>query len=185
MLAGSQHYGWDSFMVDVDKCCMTRFPADVLAVKADRVEEIGDDIVKLVDVMIDIMIENKGIGLAGPQAGVNLRLFIISLDGSREGVRVYINPEIEVSGEVESIEEGCLSLPGIFAKVKRHTICKVRATGLDGAEFTDIGEGLYARALQHEYDHLEGTLIKDKFGRLQMIAARKHLKKLLDEAENE
>ena len=169
-------------MVDYDKCCMTRFPAGVLAGKAKRVEEIGEDIVKLVDVMVDIMLENKGIGLAAPQAGVDLRLFVISLDGSREGVQVFINPEIEVSGDVESIEEGCLSLPNIYGKVKRHTVCKVTATGLDGKEFTDVGEGLYARAMQHEYDHLEGTMIKDRFGRLGMIGARKHLKKLLDEA---
>lgn len=168
-------------MVDVDKCCMTRFPADVLAGKAKRIENITDDIAKLVDVMIDLMIENKGIGLAGPQAGVDLRIFVISLDGTRESAKVFINPEIEVSGDVESIEEGCLSLPNIYGKVKRHTVCKITATGLDGKEFTEVGEGLYARAMQHEYDHLEGTLIKDKFGRLGMIAARKHLKKLLDE----
>lgn len=169
-------------MVDVDKCCITRFPAKVLDCKAKRIEEIGDDIVKLVDVMIDIMIENKGIGLAGPQAGVDLRIFVISLDGSREAAKVFINPEIEVSGKVESVEEGCLSLPNIYGKVKRHTVCKVTATGLDGKEFTEVGEGLYARAMQHEYDHLEGTMIKDRFGRLGLIAARKHLKKLLDEA---
>jgi peptide deformylase len=169
-------------MVDIDKCCMTLFPADVLAEKALAVESVTDDIARLVDVMIDIMLENKGIGLAGPQAGVNLRLFVISLDASRENARVFINPVIEVSGDIESIEEGCLSLPGIYAKVKRHTICKVTATGLDGVEFTEVADGLYARALQHEYDHLDGTLIKDKFGRLQMIAARKHLKRLLDES---
>ncbi|MCF7956644.1 MAG: peptide deformylase [Phycisphaerae bacterium] len=161
---------------------MTRFPAEVLAGKARRIEEIGDDIVKLVDVMIDLMMENKGIGLAGPQAGVDLRIFVISLDGTREGAKVFINPEIEVSGDVESVEEGCLSLPNIYGKVKRNTVCKVTATGLDGKEFTEVGEGLYARAMQHEYDHLEGTLIKDKFGRLGMIGARKQLKKLLDEA---
>jgi peptide deformylase len=169
-------------MVDVDKCCMTRFPAGVLAEKALAVESVTDDIVKLVDVMIGLMIENKGIGLAGPQAGVNLRLFVISLDGSREGARVFINPTLEVGADVDSIEEGCLSLPGIYGKVKRHTVCKVTATDLEGNEFTDLAEGLYARALQHEYDHLEGTLIKDKFSRLQMIGARKHLKKLMDEA---
>ncbi|MBW8017814.1 MAG: peptide deformylase [Planctomycetes bacterium] len=162
---------------------MTRFPAGVLAGRARRVEEIGDDIVKLVDVMVDIMLENKGIGLAAPQAGVDLRLFVISLDGSREGVQVFINPEIEVSGDIDSVEEGCLSLPGVYGKIKRYTLCKVTATALDGKEFCDVAEGLYARALQHEYDHLEGTLIKDKFGRLQMIGARKHLKKLLDESE--
>jgi len=171
-------------MVDFGKCCMTRFPADVLAGKTKRIDEIGDDIVKLVDVMIDLMIENKGVGFAGPQAGVDLRIFVISLDGSREATKVFINPVIEVSGNVESIEEGCLSLPNIYGKVKRHTVCKVTATGLDGKEFTDVGEGLYARAMQHEYDHLEGMMIKDRFGRLGMIGARRQLKKLLDESSH-
>lgn len=169
-------------MVDVDKCCMTRFPADVLSGKAKRIEEIDGSIVKLADVMIDIMIENKGVGLAGPQAGVGLRIFVISVDGTREKAKVFINPEIEPSGDFESVEEGCLSLPNIYGKVKRNKVCKVTATGLDGKEFTEVGEGLYARAMQHEYDHLEGTMIKDRFGRMGMIAARKHLKKLLDEA---
>ena len=168
-------------MVDVDKCSMTCFPAGVLDKKAKPVEEITDDIRRLVDRMFDIMVNNKGIGLAGPQAGVNLRIFIISLDGTKESMKVFINPEIEPSGQVVGEEEGCLSLPGICAKVKRHSKCKVTATGLDGNEFTDDAEGLYARALQHEYDHLEGTLIKDRFSRLQMLGARKHLAKLLNE----
>lgn len=169
-------------MIDVDKCCMTLFPAGVLAEKAQPIAEVTDEIVKLVDVMIEIMLENKGIGLAGPQAGVNLRIFIISLDASREAARVYINPVIEVTGDIESIEEGCLSLPGLYAKVRRHALCKVTAMGLDGVEFTDVADGLYARALQHECDHLDGTLIKDKLNRLQMLSARKHLKKLLEES---
>jgi len=169
-------------MVDVDKCCITRFPAEVLEAKARPVEAVDENIAKLADVMIDIMIEEKGIGLAGPQAGVGLRIFVISVDGTREGAKVFINPVIEVSGDVESIEEGCLSLPNIYGKVKRHTVCKITATGLDGEEFSEVGEGLYARAMQHEYDHLEGTMIKDHFNRLQMMGARKQLKKLLDEA---
>jgi len=170
-------------MVDVDKCCMTRFPADVLAKKALPIEDIGDDIRRLADRMIDIMVETQGIGLAGPQAGVDLRIFVISVDGSREGAKVYINPEITVSGDVDSIEEGCLSLPGIFAKVKRHTKCSIKALDLDGNEFVEEGEGLLARAMQHEYDHLEGTLIKDRFSRVQMLSARRTLKRLIDESK--
>lgn len=170
-------------MVDVDKCCMTRFPADVLSRKALPIAEIGDDIRRLADRMIDIMIETKGVGLAGPQAGVNLRIFVISVDGSREGARVYINPEITASGDVNSVEEGCLSLPGIYAKVKRHTKCTVKALDLDGNEFVEEGEGLLARAMQHEHDHLEGTLIKDRFNRLQILGARKTLNKLINKAK--
>ena len=167
-------------MVDVDKCCMTQYPASVLAEVALPVGEIGDDIVRLVDRMIDIMIEQKGVGLAGPQAGVNLRIFVISVDGSRDSAEVYINPEIKTEGGLEISEEGCLSLPGVYAKIKRFKKCTVTATDLEGNEFTEVGEGLLCRALQHEYDHLEGKLIKDRFNRVQMIANKRHFRHLED-----
>ena len=170
-------------MVDLNKCCMTCFPSPVLAEKARSVEKIDDNIRQLADRMIDIMLETKGVGLAGPQVGVNLQIFVISLDGTKENAKVYINPQIQPTGDVESIEEGCLSLPGIYAKVKRHMKCSVKALDLDGNEFSDQGQGLYARALQHEYDHLQGILIKDKFSRIQMISARRQLQKLLNEYE--
>jgi peptide deformylase len=124
------------------------------------------------------MLENKGIGLAAPQAGVPLRLFIISLNGSRENVKVYINPTVTPTGELGSIDEGCLSVPGIYTKVRRYKKCKVTATDLDGSEFTDQAEGLYARALQHEYDHIEGMTIVNRMGQTAKIVHRKQLKKL-------
>ena len=95
-------------MVDIQKCRITHYPADVLAGRAKPVERIDDNIRQLVQKMTDIMLENKGIGLAAPQAGMPLRLFIISLAGTREAVKVYINPEIMPSGEFDAIEEGCL-----------------------------------------------------------------------------
>ncbi len=134
---------------------MTHYPSEILVGKAQPVEKIDDHIRRLVDKMIDIMIENKGIGLAAPQAGVPLRLFIISLDGSRENVRVYVNATVTADGELGSAEEGCLSVPGIYVKIRRYKECEVTATDLDGNEFTEQAEGLHARALQHEYDHIE------------------------------
>src|SRR4030042_1628168 len=122
--------------------------------------------------MTDIMLENKGVGLAAPQAGVPLRLFIISLDGSREKLRVFINPTITPSGDLVSTDEGCLSVPGIYTAVRRYKHCKVTATDLDGNEFTDEGEGLYARALQHEYDHIEGMTIVNRMGPAEKIVPR-------------
>jgi len=170
-------------MVDKDysRCHITRYPARVLSDRAKPIETIDESIKLLSEKMIDIMIETKGIGLAGPQAGVNLRIFVISLDGSRDSAKVYINPEIEPSGSLEPSEEGCLSLPGISGKVKRFKSCKVTAQDLNGETFTEEGEGLFARALQHEYDHLEGTMIKDRMGRAQMIGHRKQLKALEEE----
>jgi peptide deformylase len=165
-------------MVDVEKCRITHYPADVLAGRARPVEKINDNIRQLVQKMTDIMLENKGVGLAAPQAGVPLRLFIISLAGTREAVKVYINPDITPSGELDTIEEGCLSVPGVHIKIRRYKKCKVTATDLDGNEFTEEAEGLYARALQHEFDHIEGTTIVNRMGQVAKIAHRKQLKKL-------
>jgi peptide deformylase len=170
-------------MVDIGKCRITHYPAEVLGRKAEPVEKIDDNIRQLVDKMIDIMLKNKGVGLAAPQVGVPLRLFIISLDGSRENVRAYVNPTVMPSGELEAIDEGCLSVPGIYTKIRRYKKCKVTATDLNGNEFTDRAEGLYARALQHEYDHVEGITIVNRMGQPAKIAHRKQLKKLQERSE--
>jgi len=151
--------------------------------RAQPVEEIDDNIRRLVEKMTDIMLEKKGIGLAAPQAGVPLRLFIISLDGSREHVKVYVNPTVTPTGELGSIDEGCLSVPGIYTKIRRYKRCKVTATDLDGNEFTDQAEGLYARVLQHEYDHIEGMTIVSRMGQTARIVHRKQLKKLEEQHE--
>ena len=84
----------------------------------------------------------------------------------------------------QSVEEGCLSLPGLYAKIRRNTQCTVTATDLDGNRFTESAEGLLARAFQHEFDHLEGKLIKDRLTRIQQIAARHRLRELMEEYEN-
>lgn len=172
-------------MIDVEKCKITRYPAEVLAQRAKPVEKIDDNIRKLVEKMTDIMIELKGVGLAAPQAGVGLRLFIISLDGTRENVKVYVNPTVTPLGKVVSTEEGCLSVPGIHTKVRRFGKCKVTATDLNGKEFTEEGEDLYARALQHEYDHIEGLTILNRMGPASKIANRKKIKELMENREKQ
>ncbi len=164
--------------IDVEKCHITHYPAGVLAKRAREIEKIDDDIRKLAEKMKDIMVENKGIGLAGPQAGVPLRIFIISLDGSREGAKVFINPKINPGGDFDTVEEGCLSVPGIRTKVRRFKQCSVTATDLDGNKFTEEGDGLYARAMQHEYDHIEGITIVNRMGQPARIVHRRQLKKL-------
>jgi peptide deformylase len=167
--------------IDVDKCGITHYPAKVLGGPAQPVEKIDDSIRRLVDKMTDIMIEHKGVGLAAPQAGVPLRLFIISIDGSKEKVRVYINPKVTPEGNLEQNEEGCLSVPGIYTKIKRYNKAAVTATDLDGKTFTEQAEGLYARALQHEFDHIEGVTIVNRMPTTSRIVHRKQLKKLEEE----
>ncbi|MBW8038638.1 MAG: peptide deformylase [Planctomycetes bacterium] len=171
-------------MIDFEKCQLTHYPADVLVRPASPVEKIDDNIRQLVEKMIDIMLKNKGIGLAAPQAGVPLRLFIISLDGDRNAVKVYINPTVTPIGDLDDVEEGCLSVPGIYTNIRRYKKCKVTATNLDGTEFNQEAEGLYARALQHENDHINGVTIVSRMGQAAKIARRKLLKKLRDEHEN-
>jgi len=168
-------------MEDIKKCRITHYPAKVLAGPAKPVEKIDDSIRQLVEKMTDIMLENKGVGLAAPQAGVPLRLFIISLDQTREGVKTYINPTVTPIGELDLFEEGCLSIPGVYTKIRRYKKCKVTTTDLDGNEFTEEAEGLYARVLQHEYDHIEGITIADRMGPAAKIVHRKKLKKLKEE----
>ena len=167
--------------IDVEKCRITHYPAQVLGKASQPVEKIDDNIRRLAARMLDIMIEQKGIGLAAPQAGVPLRLFIISLDGSRENVRAYVNPTVKAEGPLVENEEGCLSVPGIFTKIKRYSQATVTATGLDGKTFTDKSEGLYARALQHEFDHIEGVTIVNRMPTTARIAHRKQLKMLEEE----
>lgn len=168
-------------MIDIEKCRITHYPAEVLAKGAKPVEKVDDNIRQLVEKMKDIMLANKGVGLAAPQAGVPLRLFIISLDGKRENVRVYINPTVTPIGELAEIEEGCLSVPGIYTKIRRYKKCSVTATDLDGNRFAEEGDGLYARCLQHEYDHIEGITIADRMPSAAKIAHRKQLKKLREQ----
>jgi peptide deformylase len=165
-------------MIDIEKCGLTSYPADVLAKAASPVEEINDNIRQLVEKMTDVMLKNKGVGLAAPQIGVSLRLFIISLSGTREDVKVYINPTVTPTGDLYAAEEGCLSVPNVYTKIRRYRKCTVTATGLDGSEFTDEADGLYARALQHENDHINGFTIVSRMGQAAKIAHRRQLKKL-------
>ncbi len=165
-------------MFDIEKCKITRYPNDVLAKPAQPVEQIDDNIRQLVEKMKEIMFASKGIGLAAPQIGVSLRLFVISLDGNMDSVRVYINPTVTPIGELDAIEEGCLSVPGVYAKIKRYKKCTVTATDINDNEFTDQAEGLYARCLQHENDHIEGITIVNRLGQAAKIMNRRLLKKL-------
>jgi peptide deformylase len=175
-------------MIDVEKCRITHYPAEVLAKPAGPVEKIDDNIRRLVEKMTDIMLKNKGIGLAAPQVGVPLRLFIISLDGKKESVKVYINPTVTPISEkpatsLSSTDEGCLSVPGVFTKIRRYKYCTVTATDLDGNEFTEEAQGLFARVLQHEYDHIQGITIANRMGTTAKIAHRRQLKKLIEQHE--
>ena len=164
--------------MDLDQLRIVHYPAKVLTRKADPVQEVDDTIRALVERMVDLMIEDRGVGLAAPQVGISLRLFIVSVDGTRDNARAYINPVIRPNGDLEVREEGCLSVPGIYTKIRRYKECEVTALDLKGRQFTEQAQDLHARALQHEYDHIEGITIINRMGSAAKIAHRRQLKKL-------
>ncbi|MFO0609062.1 MAG: peptide deformylase [Polyangiales bacterium] len=146
-----------------------RYPDKRLRDKALPVAVVDDDIRKLCDDMAETMYAAPGVGLAAPQIGVSKRIFVIDIASADEksDLRVFINPEfVERDGETVW-EEGCLSFPGIHEEVQRAAKVTVRATGLDGKPFEVSAEGLLAIAIQHEYDHLEGTLMVDRVSLLK------------------
>jgi len=172
-------------MVDVSKCKITRWPTPVLLEATQLIEKVDDNIRALAEKMKDIMVETKGVGLAGPQAGVNLRIFVASPDGTRENARVFINPVITPSGSIVTNEEGCLSLPGVWGNVKRYSKCAIKALDENGKEISEEADGLLARIFQHECDHLDGTVIADRFSTVAKIAAKRKLKQLREDYEQQ
>lgn len=134
---------------------------DVLRQKALPIQDIDSQIKALAQQMIETMHQGRGIGLAGPQVGLLQRIFVVHIDG--ESPRVFINPTIiGTSPELSQYEEGCLSIPGLYADVTRPEKITVQAWNERGRPFTLDAEGLLARVIQHEYDHLEGVLFIDR-----------------------
>jgi peptide deformylase len=138
---------------------------DILRKKSKDVASVNEKILTLLDDMWETLAENNGVGLAAPQVGVLRRVAVIDTipDDAENGVRVeLINPRItETEGEIEA-DEGCLSLPGMVGAVLRPARVKVEALNRCGETFTMEGEGLLAKALCHELDHLNGILFVDK-----------------------
>ncbi len=135
-------------------------PDQVLRRKARKVSAIDGSIQKLIDDMIDTMRANSGVGLAAPQVGVPLRIVVIEMPG--EEVITLINPQIVKRQGERVVDEACLSVPGYQGEINRSVIVKVKAQDRKGKEFRIKGEGLLAQALEHETDHLNGTLYIDR-----------------------
>ncbi|SDX68919.1 peptide deformylase [Ruminococcaceae bacterium YAD3003] len=134
----------------------------LLRKKSRPVDEITPRIIKLLDDMADTMyFENRGVGIAAPQVGVLRRVFIVDV-GDEHGKVEFINPEILETSGSQTDNEGCLSVPGKTCPVERANYVKAKALDRDGNEFIVEGEGLFARCVLHEYDHLDGILFIDK-----------------------
>ncbi|MCS7279897.1 MAG: peptide deformylase [Thermodesulfobacteriaceae bacterium] len=151
----------------------------ILREKSKPVEEINGKLKETIEQMAELMYKVKGLGLAANQVGIPKRFFILDV-AQKEGnpeLLVFINPEIlETQGEV-SYEEGCLSIPGYYAKIDRYAHLLVRAYDLKGKSFERELSGLAAIAFQHEYDHLEGILFIDRLSLLKQNLFKRWWKK--------
>jgi len=162
-----------------------RFPDPRLKTKASPVSEITEATTTIIDDMIATMYEEKGVGLAATQVDIHQRIVVIDVSENGDQPIVLINPEIINKSEEFLInEEGCLSVPGTYAKVNRHTSCTVKALDRNGKEFTLDGEELLSICIQHELDHLNGNLFVDYLSPLkrQRIKAKLEKEARLDKA---
>lgn len=153
------------------------YPDPRLRKKAEPVTQVDDDVRRLIDDMAETMYAAPGIGLAATQVDVHKRIIVIDISQDHNDLRVFINPEIIARDGEEVMEEGCLSVPGIFEPVTRAATIKVKALDRAGAPFGLETDGLLAVCIQHEIDHLEGRVFVDYLSRLKQQRIQKKLDK--------
>lgn len=179
---------------------IVKYPLPLLQKKTALVTVFDDELVKLVSDMIETMREAPGVGLAAPQIGVSLRLAVIAgsatlPDEERESdpeapapppppPLVLVNPKIVAGEGAQMDEEGCLSVIDCFAKVKRYQKITVEARDIKGLPLRFEASGFFARVIQHEVDHLDGTLFIDRLSSLKRGLYKKKLKKILQQEED-
>ncbi|MDR2510493.1 MAG: peptide deformylase [Spirochaetaceae bacterium] len=161
---------------------VVKIGAEALRQKAVCVENIDEKYTALAKAMFEITRAHRGVGLAGPQVGVNERMFVVLIEGDIP--RIFINPTIiETSETVSVMEEGCLSIPGVWSDIKRPKFVSVQAWNERGRPFTLDASGLLARVIQHEYDHLEGTLFIDHLSEVKRQRLLLQYKKIENQAK--
>ena len=164
---------------------IVKFGASVLRQKCSIISEVDEDVRSLVTDLFDSMRAAEGVGLAAPQIGVARRVCVIDVSAQQPDYPpiALINPCIVSKERAQLGEEGCLSFPNLYGDVKRAERVTVEALNLDGETFTTEGSGFYARALQHELDHLNGVLFVDHLSSLKRQLMRGALKRLKKEGE--
>jgi len=157
-----------------------KYGDDVLHQQALPVDELTGDIHRLIDDMIETMYAAPGIGLAAPQVGVPVRIFVIDLSVGREpdGLMVMINPSFVERDGMQLEDEGCLSVPEFNATVVRPSRVVIKGLDRRGTEYQREGDGLLARAFQHEMDHLDGTLFVDRLRGIKRDMILRKIRKL-------
>ncbi len=158
---------------------IVKYGEPVLTQRAHEVTDFNLDLEKLVFEMHDTMVRDRGIGLAAPQVGVSLRVFIVGIDG--EPLRIFINPKITAtSEETVEYEEGCLSFPGLYFNVTRPAAVDIEAVDVRGKPFKLNADGILARVIQHEYDHLDGVLFIDRISPAKRRRAMAHYSRMMN-----
>ena len=165
---------------------VVQFPDPRLKKVSEPIVEVTDEIRELARDMIEVMYDEPGIGLAAPQVGASIRLFVIDTEWSDEGTgknpTVVLNPQISDREGRITWDEGCLSVPDYNANVERDAVITLRGTDLDGNSIEERAEGLRAVCIQHEVDHLDGILFIDRISRLKRgLYVKKRKKQLLEE----
>jgi peptide deformylase len=164
--------------LDPGKLAVVHYPDPRLRQPCEPVAVFDESLAALADRMIELMVQNKGVGLAAPQVGVLKRLIVVSPTGQAADAMALVNCVIrDREGNVEA-EEGCLSLPGVNVRVRRAKRCRLEALDLAGNPLELEGEDLLARIWQHETDPLDGVLIIDRMGPADRMAVRKPLRAL-------
>lgn len=182
----------DTTQVDPTKLRIELYPTEVLRTKASPVPTVDESLRDIALRMIELMRGAQGIGLAAPQVGLPIRLFVAHVPPDPEDEtepgdlpesctepQVFFNPEIVAfSKDLEPYDEGCLSLPGITGEVNRPSTVTMRATDLEGNSIEVQATGLLARCWQHEIDHLDGILILDKMSQMSRLKNRSRIKSM-------
>ena len=174
---------------------IVQFGDPILRTRCKEVKEVDEDLYTLANDMIETMHDARGVGLAAPQVGIDTRLAVVDVSHDPECVSllrvngeeasledimplIFINPDFELEGSKERMEEGCLSIHDIRAEVRRPSIVKGTFGLLDGSQIELETDGLLARVIQHETDHLNGVLFVDRVSAAAKVTLRRKLKKL-------
>ena len=183
---------------------ITKYGEEILKQRAEPVKVFDESLKTLALDMVETMYEANGLGLAAPQVGENKAVFVIdmrrrlnsdapcefTIDGKALPIDiamplVAVNPKLELIGEyIETCEEGCLSFPGIYAEVERVDVVRLKYSDVSGAPHELVCEGLFARCVQHEYDHLEGVCFVNRLENAELFKIEKKLKKLRRETRD-
>jgi len=160
------------------------YPHPALLRVSKPLRRVDAELKKMIAEMFDLMYQNKGIGLAANQVDLPYRLFVVNLSGdpkSKDEERVFINPVLSKPKGSDEAEEGCLSLPGLYAPVRRASAVHVSAYDLSGKEIAADVDGLLARCIQHETDHLDGVMFIDRLSPTALLDVKDRLEEFRSE----